>query len=126
MWRGAVGENELDVRHELADGLVKPKLELLCDDAQHHPLLREDGGLVWLWARKARKYSNGPEGGANAPMDTTKDTHGGAGAGSLREFFGSAQTQEEILTFLWRTEETVRPQLDCDKSERGGGLTSWC
>lgn len=57
----------------------------------------------------------------------TKGTHGGAGAGSLLEFFGGAQTQEEIVTFLWVTEETVRPQEDCDKSERGGGgLTSRC
>lgn len=58
-------------------------------------------------------------------MDTTKDTHG-AGAGSLREFFGGTQMQVEILTFLWVTEETVRPQEECDKSERGGGLTSRC
>lgn len=103
MWRGAVGENELDIRHELTDGLVNPELELLRDDAQHPSRLREDGGLVWLRARKARQYSNRPEGGANAPVDATKDTDGGAGAGSLRELFAGAQAQEEILAFLWVT-----------------------
>lgn len=40
---GTVGENELDVRHKLANGLVLFPLEFVCYSAQPHWHLNETG-----------------------------------------------------------------------------------